>query len=204
MLDFWQAHVTFALLAFVLLPVFRSHMGLKIAQLSGFLAISFMPVDGLPLAAFLRGFSDDLAITTLVGLLYATLVRMGLAASLTPVARGQLLLLFAGLALILYPATLGMTYLDPYRLGYNPRPMLVVIGLLAMAFVVLRNGLVVCMLGVATLAFTLELKPSPNYWDYLLDPFIALYCWGALIFTGIKMAWRSSMARLRLKRPVQL
>ncbi|MNG41560.1 hypothetical protein D3C84_1308120 [compost metagenome] len=37
------------------------------------------------------------------------------------------------------------------------------------------------MLGVATLAFALELKPSENYWDYLLDPLIALYCWIAVL-----------------------
>ncbi|MNO89701.1 hypothetical protein D3C76_811930 [compost metagenome] len=201
MLEFWQAHLTFTLLAFVLLAFFNGRTGLKVALAAGLLALSFLPIDGLPLAVYLRGITDDLAITTLVGLFYAVLVRMGVAGGLKPVTRDQMLLLFSGLALVLYPSTLGLTYFDPYRFGYNPRPMLLVVGLLTLAFVLMRNGLVVCMLALATLAFSLQLKPSPNYWDYLLDPFIAVYCWGGLIFTGLKKAWCSATVRLGSKRP---
>ncbi|WP_178082743.1 hypothetical protein [Pseudomonas sp. BBP2017] len=204
MLEYWQAHLTFTLLAFVLVAFFNQRTGLKIALLAGFLAVSFLPVDGLPLAAYLRGVTDDVATTTLVGLLYAALVRMGVTNRLQPVSRVQLLLLFSGLALVLYPSTLGLTYFDPYRLGYNPRPLLLGIGLLTLVFILVRNGLVVCMLGLATLAFSLQLKPSPNYWDYLLDPFIAVYCWTALIVTGLKTAWFSAMARRKLKLEAEL
>jgi hypothetical protein len=48
-----------------------------------------------------------------------------------------------------------------------------------------------CWLGaaallLATLAFALRLKASENYWDYLLDPFLALYCLGALACAGVQ------------------
>ncbi|MCY1419747.1 hypothetical protein D9M71_353430 [compost metagenome] len=200
MLEYWQAHLTFALLALLLVPFIKQRLGLNIALLAGFLAISFLPVDGLPLAVYLRAITDDLAITTLVALLYAVSVRMGLAKAARPQVRGQALLLFSGLALLLYPPTLGLTYFDPYRLGYHPRPLLLAVGLLTLAFILARNALVVCMLGLATLAFSLQLKPSPNYWDYLLDPFIAVYCWAGLLFTGLRKAWCSAMAWRRAER----
>ena len=44
---------------------------------------------------------------------------------------GISVVLFTVLAALLYPATMGLTYFDPYRWGFNPRPMIVCIGLLA-------------------------------------------------------------------------
>lgn len=194
MLDLWQAHLTFALLAFVLLPGFGLNPALQVLRLILLLAISFISIDGLSLAAYLRSFTDDVAITSQVALVFATVVRMGLAAPLTQAARLQLLLVMAALALFLYPATMGLSVFDPYRLGYNPRSLIIVIGLLALGLLMLRHWLGVCMLALATLAFSLDIKPSPNYWDYLLDPFIALYCWGALIGYLAKKVLRSSTA----------
>ena len=45
---------------------------------------------------------------------------------------------------------------------------------------------------LATLAFTLHLNASENYWDYLIDPYLALYSLGALLSSGLRglLAWR--------------
>jgi hypothetical protein len=197
MLDFWQSHLTFALLAFLALPAFGMPPRLQSIMLPCLLAVSFIHVGGLPLAAYLRGFTDDLAITTLLALMFATMVRLGIAKSQSPRSRWQLLLLFAAMALFLYPATLGLTYFDPYRIGYAPRPMLVVIGVLALALLMARNWLGAAMLGLATLAFSFSLKHSDNYWDYLLDPAISLYCLGAICHAGIS----ASLARRKRQVP---
>ncbi|MDL2176851.1 hypothetical protein [Stutzerimonas sp. FeSN7] len=204
MLDLWQAHLTFALLAFVLIPGFGLSPGLQVVRLIVLLAISFIPVDGLSLAAYMRSFTDDVAITSLVALAFVTAVRMGLAARLQHTTCLQVLIVMAALALFLYPATMGLTYFDPYRLGYNPRPLIVVVGVVTLALLVMRNWLGACMLGLATLAFSLGLKPSPNYWDYLLDPFIALYCWGALIGYVAKKIVRWPSAQREAKLPIRL
>ncbi|PIA67046.1 hypothetical protein CDR19_23915 [Ectopseudomonas toyotomiensis] len=204
MLDLWQAHLTFALLAFVLIPGFGLSPGLQVVRLIVLLAISFIPVDGLSLAAYMRSFTDDVAITSLVALAFVTAVRTGLAARLQHTTRLQVLIVIAALALFLYPATMGLTYFDPYRLGYNPRPLIVVVGVVTLALLVMRNWLGACMLGLATLAFSLGVKPSPNYWDYLLDPFIALYCWGALIGYVAKKIVRWPSAQREAKLPIRL
>ncbi|AZC27440.1 hypothetical protein [Pseudomonas sessilinigenes] len=176
MMSLWQAHLSFILLGFVLLGSLRLTASWRPWLLPLLALASVIPLNQLPLAAYVRSFTDDLAISTLVLLGWVSLQRLGLMAPLQAKHRVQVLLLFIGLTLSLYPATLGLTYLDPYRWGYNPRPMIVLMGLAALVLLWQRNALGVLMLAVGTLAFALRLKPSENYWDYLMDPLLAGYC----------------------------
>jgi uncharacterized membrane protein len=180
MINLWQAHVSFAMIIFLLLPSFGLNRYGRIALLVALLAASFIPLDGLSLAVYLRSHIDDLAITTLVFMAWGCLRRLGV---LAPAQRNKtgVLILFAVLGLVLYPATLGLSDLDPYRFGYSPRPMLVFFALLTLGLFYLRNTLAVVMLASATLAFIVGIKPSQNYWDYLVDPLLGLYCCAALV-----------------------
>ncbi len=166
----WQPTLTFVTLCFLMLPSHRLARRWQLVLLAGLSALALLPIDGIALAIYLRSVIDDLAITTVLVLSLATLVRLQLLA--TPPRRQQteLLCLFAALALLLYPASLGLTYFDPYRLGYAPRPMLVAMGLLTLVLVWRRNLIGVLLFSIATLTFSLELKQSENYWDYLIDP----------------------------------
>ena len=179
MISLWQAHVSFAMIIFLVLPSFGLPRAWRIALLAALLAVSFIALDGLSLAAYLRSYIDDLAITTMVFMAWGCLRRL----DLLPPARGKtgVLILFAVMALVLYPATLGMSDLDPYRFGYSPRPMLIFVAVLALGLFYLRNSLAVVMLASATLAFITGIKPSQNYWDYLIDPLLGLFCCAALL-----------------------
>lgn len=176
MMMLWQAHLTFILLGFVLLGSLRCLQSWRPWLLPGLALVSFIPLNDLPLAAYVRSFTDDLAISTLVLLGWVSLVRLGLVEPQEPRARAQMLVLFGLLAALLYPATMGLTYFDPYRWGFNPRPMIVLVALLALGLLWLRNTLAVWMLALGTLAFALRLKASENYWDYLIDPLLVGYC----------------------------
>ena len=187
MINLWQAHVSFTMLVFLLLPAFGMQRSRRVAVLSGLLAASFIPVGGLSLAAHLRSYIDDLALATLVFMAWGCLRRLDILAP-APQDKTWVLILFAAMALILYPATLGLSELDPYRFGYSPRPMLIVMALLTLGLFYLRNGLGVAMLAGATLAFMLTIKPSQNYWDYLVDPLLGLYCFGALLALAARSA----------------
>ena len=176
MMMLWQAHLTFILLGFVLLGSLRCLQSWRPWLLPGLALVSFIPLNDLPLAAYVRSFTDDLAISTLVLLGWVSLVRLGLVKPQEPRARAQMLVLFGLLAALLYPATMGLTYFDPYRWGFNPRPMIVLVALLALGLLWLRNTLAVWMLALGTLAFALRLKASENYWDYLIDPLLVGYC----------------------------
>lgn len=166
----WQPTLTFVTLCFLMLPSHRLARHWQLVLLAGLSALALLPINGIALAIYLRSVIDDLAITTVLVLSLATLVRLQLLA--TPPRRQQteLLCLFAALALLLYPASLGLTYFDPYRLGYAPRPMLVAMGLLTLVLLWRRNLIGVLLFSIATLTFSLEVKQSENYWDYLIDP----------------------------------
>lgn len=190
MLSLWQAHLTFILLGFVLLGSLQCTQRWRPWLLPLLALVSFVPVNELPVAAYVRSFTDDLAITTLVLLGWASLVRLGVVERQTLSARVQVLVLFVVLAALLYPATMGLTYVDPYRWGFNPRPLIVCIGVLTLALLWLGNALVVWMLALATLAFALRLKASENYWDYLIDPLLLGYCLVAGTTLCLREVWR--------------
>jgi len=189
MINLWQAHASFAMIIFLLLPSFGLNRGWRIVLLLALLAASFIPLGGLSLAAYLRSHIDDLAITSLVFMAWGCLRRLGV---LPPERQGQtsVLILFAALALVLYPATLGLSDLDPYRRGYSPRPLLLFVALLTLGLFYLRHYLAVVMLTCATLAFIVGIKPSHNYWDYLVDPLQGLYCCLTLLILGARWAYR--------------
>ncbi|WP_095133303.1 hypothetical protein [Pseudomonas sp. Irchel s3h14] len=193
MISLWQAHLSFAMIIFLVLPSFGLHRSWRIALLAVLLAVSFISLDGLSLAAYLRSYIDDLAITSMVFMAWGCLRRL----DILPPARGKtgVLILFAAMALVLYPATLGMSDLDPYRFGYSPRPMLIVLAVLTLGLFYLRNGLAVVMLASATLAFIAGIKPSQNYWDYLVDPLLGLYCCVALLMLAVRWTYRRATKR---------
>ncbi|EPA93990.1 hypothetical protein F6476_10135 [Pseudomonas umsongensis] len=189
MINLWQAHASFAMILFLLLPSFGLGRTWRIALLLALLAASFIPLGGLSLAAYLRSHIDDLAITSMVFMAWGCLRRLGL---LPPERQGQtsVLILFAALALVLYPATLGLSDLDPYRRGYSPRPLLLFVALMTLGLFYLRHYLAVVMLTCATLAFLVGIKPSHNYWDYLVDPLLGLYCCVALLMLAARRPYR--------------
>lgn len=194
MINLWQAHLFFSLSIFLLAASFTPTLKWRLVMLAGASALGFVTINGLSLVAYVRSFTDDLAITTLVALVWVALLRLGIKPLGEQKPYALVVVVFAALAMVLYPATLGLTYSDPYRLGFNPRPLIIAVAVLTFGLLCLRNGLGVLMLAAATLAFALRIKPSENYWDYLVDPILALYCWVALlvmIVRSIHQRWRS-------------
>ncbi|WP_122315521.1 hypothetical protein [Pseudomonas cichorii] len=186
----WLTHLAFALVLFLILSSWTSSLRWRLAILAGASLASVISIDGLSLASYARSLSDDLAIPSLVALVWLTLQRLGLIQPLEVRQRLLVVSVLAALALVLYPATLGLTYFDPYRWGFNPRPMIIVVGIITLGLLYLRSHLGALMLALATLAFTFRLKPSENYWDYLVDPFLALYCCVALVAFVVRRLYR--------------
>lgn len=195
-LALWNMHLCFALAIFLLLPLRGRSRAVQSAALLGLLALGFVPVQGLPLVAYPRALAPEVSIVTLLGLGWAALVRLDLAQPLPGNQRMTLLVLFGALGLFLYPAALGLGAFDSYQFGFGPRAMLVALGLVALLMLYLGHWLAMSMLALATLAFGLGLLESENYWDYLLDPFVVIYCWFALLASGIRRLW-SSRGRAR-------
>ena len=185
MTDFWLPHLAFTLLAFLIFARLTRTATRRGILLAGCLLLSLVPVQGISLALQLRTYIGDLSVASLVLLGWATLCRFGLSHAGSR-ARLASLALFTGLAVLLYPAALGLSYADPYQLGFEPRPMLLVLGLLCAVLILQRSWLGALALVLATLAFALRLGASENYWDYLIDPYLALYSLGALLSAAVR------------------
>ncbi|MNN96628.1 hypothetical protein D3C81_2156530 [compost metagenome] len=67
------------------------------------------------------------------------------------------------------------------------------VALVTFSLFYLRHYLAVVMLTCATLAFIAGSKPSHNYWDYLVDPLLGLYCCLALLVLAARWTYRRLM-----------
>ena len=134
-----------------------------------------VPVNGLTVAQWLRSVVGDLSVITFVILLNILLGRLKF---INIINKLDLTVLLSGIALVgvvFYPLALGLGTLDPYRFGYAPVGLSVLLALLSAASWLrgLRDLAVVLVLPL--LAFNLHLLESANLWDYLLDPVLMIY-----------------------------
>lgn len=154
--------------------------------LAGLLAavfiVSLIPPGGLPLAAYLRGATGDLSITTQL-LLVTFILRVLLDWEPLP-GRSPLLLLITSTAIIFYPLALGLGSFDPYRLGYGSIAMLAALLLLTLVAAWRKTFYIALTIPLAVLAWSLGYLESTNLWDYLFDPLLAFYAAGVSIKPG--------------------
>ena len=185
------AGIASAMAAFVLLlPSAKRLARSRLAMLQGVVfAVALIPFDGFPIAAYVRGASGDLSITTMVLLWCALLRPWSKTSHGCAVAdssnRRALLALIALAAVVLYPMALGLGAFDPYRLGYGNWVFVTVLLLVALAGWFRRYYPVALCVALAALAWAIGWYESGNLWDYLLDPFVAIYALFALLMSAL-------------------
>ena len=137
--------------------------------------LAFLPFGGLMLAGYLRAALGDLSIVS-TALLLITLFQYVSGKRYMATNETGILMAAAVIAgVLLYPAALGLTYLDPYALGYASPVFAGALLLLALAAWYLRLEWLVALLVVAVLARLAGALESRNLWDYLIDPWLVLY-----------------------------
>jgi hypothetical protein len=114
---------------------------------------------------------------TLFAVLAHVILRRGFGRPLFSSFERRTLFTFAAvLGIVLTITTIGSPAVNVYALGFSgfaPLVLAVVAALLA------RRAPAVAVLALVILvAFDLHLYRSRNLFDYLIDPFIALACWG--------------------------
>lgn len=129
----------------------------------------------LPLSAYVRGVTGDLSIVTLL-LLWGSILP---ASQKTPLG---FKVSVAFLAIVFYPLALGFGMFDPYALGYGSLGLLIAATIFAVICGVAGWVKGVWILSLAMIAWTVRWHESANLWDYLLDPFLAIYCIVALFY----------------------
>ncbi len=160
-----------------------------LAVLVGALSV---PVAGVSLIAALRGLFAGLSLMTVVVLAALFIARTGLCAPFRDGERRALAALAALTGVLFYPAALGLTVIDPYFWGYGAPALPLLAGALAAVAWMVRFRVVAVALVLALVGWRLQLLASPNLWDYLIDPLLAL---GALL--ALPVCALSSLKRAR-------
>ncbi len=145
----------------------------------------FVPIGELPIAAYVRGITGDLSMTTLVlagAACFTQLTGRTLIGHLDLRALFRLLVLAA---VFLYPFALGWTRFDPYALGYGSIEFLAALLLIALAAWWARLHVIVLVVIAAALAYLAGAYESRNLWDYLIDPLVSVYAL-AWLLAGVR------------------
>lgn len=183
------AGVAFVIVSFALrLPLATRLPAKHRTALAVALSVAVMlPFGALSAAEFMRGITGDLSVPTL--LLLALTWRK--AATFTTSQRNLVLVSIALAALALYPFALGLGMFDPYRLGFGD--IWFIAALLVLVCIAWLRGytLLVLTISLAVLAWGVGWYESNNLWDYLLDPWVAIYAIGALT--------KAALSKLRAK-----
>ena len=140
----------------------------------------------LPLAAYVRGATGDLSIV-LTLLLWSSLLP---ASKITPIA---FKFSIAIIAIGFYPFALGLGMIDPYAWGYGSIAFLVVVLAFALVCGLANWSKGVWIIAIAILAWSAHWHESANLWDYILDPFLAI--WALAAFFGARNKRRRAKAQ---------
>jgi len=147
----------------------------------------FWPVGTeLPLVAYVRGVTGDLSVV-LTLLLWSSLLPSH---KPTPIT---FKFAVAIISLCFYPYALGFGMIDPYAWGYGS-----IVFLATVLFFALICGLAnwskgVWIIAIAIIAWSAHWHESANLWDYLLDPFLAIWA----ICACIEMMYRRKRDKAR-------
>ncbi len=144
------------------------------------LALAFVPLGGLPLAGYLRGFAGDLSITTTTVVLLVILSQLFDMDFYEASEESRLLSVVAVIALVLYPMALGLSSFDSYAIGFGSWWLLGPLLVLVTVAWYFESYLIVACLVAAVGAYALDLSESRNLWDYLVDPWISGFALVAL------------------------
>ena len=122
----------------------------------------------LPLSAYVRGVTGELSIVTML-LLWSSILPT---AKKTPLGFKVPL---AIIAIVFYPLALGFGMFDPYVWGYGSIGFLGAVILFAIVCGLAGWTKGVWLISVAIIAWAAHWHESANLWDYLLDPFLAIW-----------------------------
>jgi len=157
----------------------------RAGALAAAIVVLSIPLWGVSPAGFVRGMTGDLSITTLVLLALALVRSLSGRALLEEQERHATLKVILIVAALFYPLVLGLGMFDPYRMGYgNLWFMAALLGVAVWAGM-RHSALLALCIALAVAAWSVGWYESPNLWDYLLDPWLAVY---ALVTQG-KDVW---------------
>jgi hypothetical protein len=166
-----------ALMLHLVLRRFRGRAFYPWVVLGGAVLLVLLPLQGLPLAGYIRGLLGDLSMLSLMLMGNALWIGVAGGQGLIQSSRSMLLLAVGLIGALFYPLALGLSGFDPYQLGYGGLLLPALLLLLSLAAWFTRRRALALLLLLPVAAYDLGLLESANLWDYLIDPWLVIYAW---------------------------
>lgn len=163
----------------------------------------FMPIDDLPLVKYIRALPGELSITTLILLFTTSMSALLDRTFYKPKSFFLLMLAVLTVGLFLYPFSLGVTYFDPYALGYSSKTFLAFFFAAALAAWYFNLYFLVMIIVLDVSAYLMGIYESGNIWDYLIDPLLTLFAFFWLIICMIKRVVQYQSSRRQTHNVVE-
>lgn len=156
-----------------------------------------IPVNGLIVAAYVRGLIGDPSFATVV--LMAIICLRHLTGrpvcSERNIAALLILSLVSGAAL--YPLALGLSMYDPYALGFGSWELYLALLTISMVAWRMQLHLAVFWIVASVLGYTFRLYEATNLWNYLIDPLIVVIALVWVVTQFVKHLRQSKLAQQR-------
>jgi len=157
----------------------RTGLRVRAAAVVAAAALAAVPVAGLPLARWCVNVTGGASVTLTVLAAAHVWRRLAGADPLDAAARRAARWFGAVAGVALYPMALGLGRWDPYALGWRLSPLTVALWAVSLALV-LRGNRFGVVLALSALGYDLRVLESPNLWDYVVDPVLAVISVAAL------------------------
>lgn len=166
--------LTWSLALALCVPGWRGRGARALAVPLAIAALLHAPLAGSTPIAALRGLFAEPSVSALVVLAALFGARAGLCQTFAPGERLGVAALVALSGVLFYPPALGLGAVDPYAWGYAGAALALAAGALAVAAALCGRWVIAAAPALALVAWRLEVLASPNLWDYLLDPLLAV------------------------------
>jgi hypothetical protein len=163
----------------------------RAGMLAAAIVVVSIPLWGVSAAGFVRGMTGDLSISTLVLLALASARSFSGKVLIGDQDRFAMLTTILITAVLFYPLALGLGMFDPYRLGYGNLWFMAALLVIAVWSGLRYSMLLALCIALAVAAWSAGWYESPNLWDYLLDPWLAVYALAVQLKKGLSR-WRGN------------
>ena len=175
MISQWIMHLALPIFLYLMLPTEKLSTKIKGFAFIAIIGFTLIPVNQITTTGYIRGVTGDISLVSLCWLFTAFISKVTGKSLVSQQQRTLNVVAIGMLALVLYPATLGLVQTDPYVWGYQANSMLITLAIIAVAMWLAGNYHLTLWLSLAVLGFAFKIMESTNLWDYIIDAWLAIF-----------------------------
>ncbi|MFQ3322247.1 MAG: hypothetical protein ACI90U_000053 [Pseudomonadales bacterium] len=175
MISQWMMYLVLPMFLYLILPTEKLSTKGKGFAFVIIVAVTLIPVNQITTTGYIRGVTGDISLISLCWLFTAFVAKVTGKDLVNQQQRTLNIVTLCILALVLYPASLGLVQTDPYVWGYQANNLLIVLAIIGIAMWYAGNYHLTLWIALAVLGFAFKIMESTNLWDYIIDAWLAIF-----------------------------